>query len=132
MVEVEAANAVNRFNYTFQNFVQTFIAPEHPLVIFLDDLQWADSASFNLIELMLKMNHLLLIGAYRDNEVDATHPLKMAIEKWQISNDNYLTLTPLDEPAVNALLTETLYCSADESQPLAQLCANPPATNAVH
>ncbi|GAA6616638.1 hypothetical protein NUACC26_024440 [Scytonema sp. NUACC26] len=69
---VEATQAQNRFNRIFQNFVRVFCSPEHPLTIFLDDLQWIDSATLKLIELMLldeQTQFLFLIGAYRDNEV---------------------------------------------------------------
>ena len=68
----------NRFNRVFKQFISVFTAKSHPLVVFLDDLQWADSASLKLIELMATdsdSKYLLIIGAYRDNEVSATHPL---------------------------------------------------------
>ena len=69
-----------RVNYVFQNFIKVIGQKEHPLVNFLDDLQWVDAASLELIRALLAdpdLNHFLLIGAYRDNEVDATHPLMM-------------------------------------------------------
>ncbi len=74
----------NRFNRVFKQFISVFTAQSHPLVIFLDDLQWADSASLKLIELLVTdsdSKYLLIIGAYRDNEVSATHPLIQTIEK---------------------------------------------------
>jgi predicted ATPase/class 3 adenylate cyclase len=68
----------NRFLLVFRRFIAAISREEHPLVLFLDDLQWADSASLNLLKALLtddENRHLLLIGAFRDNEVDATHPL---------------------------------------------------------
>ena len=73
-----------RFNMVFQNFIRVFSSKDHPLVIFLDDLQWADSATLKLIELITNdkdLSHLFLIGAYRDNEVSATHPFIMMLER---------------------------------------------------
>ncbi|MBF0565457.1 MAG: AAA family ATPase [Nitrospirae bacterium] len=70
--------AQNRFNMVFLNFLRVFSSADHPLVLFLDDLQWADSGSEALIELIMAdgdFSHLLIICAYRDNEVDALHPL---------------------------------------------------------
>jgi len=78
--ELGAAEAQNRFNQLFQQFIQVFAQKEHSLVLFLDDLQWADLTSLNLIELLITdadSKYFLLIGAYRDNEVDAIHPLKI-------------------------------------------------------
>ncbi|WP_017314173.1 ATP-binding protein [Mastigocladopsis repens] len=80
--EVGATEAQNRFNRIFQNFVRVFCSKEHPLVIFLDDLQWSDSATLKLIELILldeQTQYLFLIGAYRDNEVHPTHPLVLTL-----------------------------------------------------
>ncbi|GAB1539233.1 hypothetical protein NUACC21_18990 [Scytonema sp. NUACC21] len=84
VAEVEATAARNRFNLTFQKFVRVFCSQEHPLTIFLDDLQWIDSATLELIELLLldePTQFLFLIGAYRDNEVNSTHPLVLTLGK---------------------------------------------------
>jgi predicted ATPase len=71
VIELSGTAAQNRFNLLFQKFTQVFTSFEHPLVMFLDDLQWADSASLNLMQLLMAdTKHLLLIGAYRDNEVN--------------------------------------------------------------
>ena len=70
--------AQNRFNYVFQNFRKSMAQKEHPLVVFLDDLQWIDAASLSLLKVFLTdpdLFHFLVIGAYRDNEVDAAHQL---------------------------------------------------------
>lgn len=81
--EVGTVEAQNRFNQVFPKFVQAFCQPEHPLAIFLDDLQWADAASLKLLQLMAvdeSIQSLLLIGAYRDNEVSPLHPLTQTLE----------------------------------------------------
>lgn len=117
---------VNRFNYVFENFIRTFAAKEHPLVIFLDDLQWADAASLKLIEMFItvRTEYLFLIGAYRDNEVDAVHLLTFALEEIRKSGAEVETilLDQLKEEQVNQLLSETLSCGLEQSKPLAQLC----------
>jgi serine/threonine protein kinase len=74
----------NRFNRVFQQFLKVFCQPQHPVVLFLDDLQWADSASLKLMQLLMSdsdSQYLLIIGAYRDNEVNPTHPLIQTLEK---------------------------------------------------
>ncbi|MEH1784681.1 MAG: AAA family ATPase [Nostoc sp.] len=86
VTQLGATESQNRFNRIFGQFIGVFTTKDHPLVLFLDDLQWADSASLNLIELLMKNSdrqYLLLIGAYRDNEVSPTHPLMMSLEKIQ-------------------------------------------------
>jgi predicted ATPase len=82
--ELTPAEAQNRFNLVFQNFIKVFTNPLHPLVIFLDDLQWADGASLKLIHMLMTSSdsqHLFLIGAYRDNEVSTAHPLMITLKK---------------------------------------------------
>ncbi|MGL4376111.1 MAG: ATP-binding protein, partial [Microcoleaceae cyanobacterium] len=69
-LELSGIAAQNRFNLLLQKFLEIFTTPEHPLVMFLDDLQWADSASLQLIKILMEeKSYLLLLGAYRDNEV---------------------------------------------------------------
>ena len=82
--ELSPQDAQRRFQLVFRRFVGVFARPEHPLALFLDDLQWLDAATLDLLEDLLTqadVRHLLLIGAYRDNEVDAAHPLmrKLAV-----------------------------------------------------
>ena len=117
---------VNRFNYVFENFINTFVAEDHPLVIFLDDLQWADAASLKLMEMFItvKAEYLYLIGAYRDNEVDPAHPLMRTIEAIEKSGAEVETiqLQLLVESHVNQLLSETSSCDPERSNPLAGLC----------
>jgi predicted ATPase/signal transduction histidine kinase/tRNA A-37 threonylcarbamoyl transferase component Bud32 len=103
----------NRFNRVFQQFVSVFTREEHPLVVFLDDLQWADSASLKLIELLItnpESKYLLLIGAYRDNEVSPTHPTIQTIEKIKASGApvNNIVVKPLELSHVSQLVAETL------------------------
>jgi predicted ATPase len=74
----------NLFNRIFQQFIYVFARPSHPLVLFLDDLQWSDLASLNLIEQLMTdsdSHYLLMIGAYRDNEVSPVHPTIQTLEK---------------------------------------------------
>ena len=76
--ELPPQEAQRRFQLVFRRFIGVFARPEHPLALFLDDLQWLDAATLDLLEDLLTrddLRHLLLIGAYRDNEVSATHPL---------------------------------------------------------
>ena len=84
VVELPPAEAEIRFNSVFLNFVRTFSQKSHPLVIFLDDLQWADTPSLKLLQLLLTdsdLQYLFMLGAYRDNEVDAAHPLIHTLQK---------------------------------------------------
>jgi len=111
--ELSGTAAKNRFNLLFQKFVQVFTSIEHPLVMFLDDLQWADSASLNLLQLLMQdTKHLLILGAYRDNEVSPVHPLILTINeiiKTGITV-NTITLSPLREIDLNQLVADTLNC----------------------
>jgi PAS domain S-box-containing protein len=125
--EVPPAESQNRLNRLFQRFVQVLAGPEHPLVVFLDDLQWADAATMRLIELVMRdpdQRHMLFIGAYRDNEVDAAHPL-MAMRD-SLCHDgarvDILKLAPLDEPHIAELIADTLGASLASSELLARLC----------
>lgn len=121
-----ATESQNRFNLVFGNFIRIFCSKEHPLVIFLDDLQWADSATLKLIELMMTdtaTQYLFLIGAYRDNEVTPTHSLIVTLERLQKSGViiNLITLTPLKLEHINHLIADTLHSDTDKSLPLAEL-----------
>ncbi len=124
--ELSGTAAENRFNLIFQKFIQVFTTKEHPLVIFLDDLQWADSASLNLMRLLMGKSsngYLFLIGAYRDNEVFPAHPLILTLEEIRKTQViiNRINLNPLSEESLNQLVAETLTCSLSVSQPLTQL-----------
>ncbi|MCL1463298.1 trifunctional serine/threonine-protein kinase/ATP-binding protein/sensor histidine kinase [Argonema galeatum] len=122
------AEAQNRFNRVFQEFISVFPQKEHPLVIFLDDLQWADLASLNLMQLLIAnaaSQYLLLIGAYRDNEVSPTHPLIQSIAEIEKAGRvvNNIIVQPLDFDRVNQLIVETLD-TGDRSETLAELIFN--------
>ncbi|KYC44128.1 serine/threonine protein kinase [Scytonema hofmannii PCC 7110] len=124
--EVGATEAQNRFNRIFQNFVRVFCSKEHPLVIFLDDLQWFDSATLKLIELILldeQTQYLFLIGAYRDSEVHPTHPLALTL--LELRNQGAvlqeITLAPLTLEPLSQLIAETLGRNIDTVRSLAQL-----------
>jgi len=116
----------NRFNRVFQQFIHVFTTKEHPLVIFLDDLQWADLASLKLIQRLMTdpdSQYLLLIGAYRDNEVSATHPLMLTLEEIQQTDAivNNIVLQPLDITHITQLLNDTLHSHTKNTKPLAEL-----------
>ena len=124
VTQLSGTAAQHRFNLLFQKFIEIFTTPEHPLVIFLDDLQWADSASLQLIKLLMGRNgYLLLLGAYRDNEVSPIHPLILMVQELQQAKVivQTITLAPLEFRDTNQLIADTLHCSIDRSQPLAKL-----------
>ena len=114
-----------RFNLVFQNFVRVFTQAEHPLVLFLDDLQWADNSSLNFIENLLldrETSYLLIIGAYRDNEVNANHPLQLSINSFNKNKIDLsmLTLKPLQLGTIQELLYDTLLKPQNKIQDLAK------------
>jgi serine/threonine protein kinase len=114
----------NRFNGLFQKFIAVFTTAEHPLTIFLDDLQWADLASLQTIELLMQSNgYLLLVGAYR--QVSADHPLMSMVAELEQAEQivSKIALTPLTAADIDRLVADTLHCSIAQSQPLAQLIA---------
>ena len=118
--------AQNRFNLLFQKFIKVFTTPEHPLVIFVDDLQWADSASLKLMELLTSESdtgYLLLLGAYRDNEVSPAHPLMLTLDEIRKSGArlNTIILAPLSEADLNCLVADTLSCTQELARPLTEL-----------
>ncbi|MGV0104243.1 AAA family ATPase [Nostoc sp. DSM 114160] len=124
--ELSQSAAQNRFNLLFQKFIQVFTTKEHPLVIFLDDLQWADSASLKLMQLLMSESGsgaLLLIGAYRDNEVSTAHQLMLTLAEIRKANATIhsITLAPLSKASLNQLVVDTLSCSSKTAQPLTQL-----------
>ncbi|HRI54803.1 MAG TPA: AAA family ATPase, partial [Pseudomonadota bacterium] len=121
-----ASESQNRFALTFQNFLRVIATAEHPLILFLDDLQWADSASLRLLQILLgdpQSSHLLLIGAYRDNEIDSRHRLPLALAEIKRSGATVetLSLVPLGLPEVLALLADALNTDPARVEPLARL-----------
>ena len=124
--ELGPTESQNRFNLVFGKFIRAFCTKEHPLVIFLDDLQWADSATLKLIELMMtdtSMQYLFLIGAYRDNEVSPTHPLIMTLEGLRNLGKtiNSITLAPLTLENISQRIADTLHSDAAGVKPLTEL-----------
>ncbi|MEH1965663.1 AAA family ATPase [Nostoc sp.] len=122
--ELSGTAAQNRFNLLFQKFTQVFTTEAHPLVMFLDDLQWADSASLMLMQLLMAdAGHLFLIGAYRDNEVNPAHPLMLTLNDIQktAATINTITLAPLSQGQVNQLVADALKCTESLALPLSLL-----------
>jgi len=124
--ELSGSAAQNRFDLLFHRFLKVFTTKDHPLVIFLDDLQWADSASLKLIQLLTSNTNnefLFLIGAYRDNEVSPTHPLMLTLAEIQKGNNKVQTisLNPLQPIDLNHLVADTLNCSLEIAFPLTKL-----------
>ncbi len=124
--ELSGTAAQNRFNLLFQRFIQVFTTSEHPLVIFVDDLQWADSASLSLIQVLMsdiKTGCLLLLGAYRDNEVFAAHPLMLSLNDMKNAGATIhtITLQPLNFTSLNHLIADTLHAPVSVVQPLTEL-----------
>ena len=125
--KLQPTEAQNRFKLVFQNFVKSISDKNHPLVIFLDDLQWVDYSSLNMIESFLTgldIGYLLIIGAYRDNEVDESHPLSVALARMVKKKIDIkrIGLKPLNLNCVNRLLSDTLKCERQKSEKLAELC----------
>lgn len=121
--EVGGEEAKQRFNYVLQRFLHTVSSKEHPLVIFIDDLQWADLASLGLLQVMVEdkqSRHLLFIGAYRDNEVPATHPLTMTFEEIQKQKIpiHRIPVKNLSDQNVHDWLSDTLKMDSDSGRKL--------------
>ncbi|MCP4396386.1 MAG: AAA family ATPase, partial [bacterium] len=122
---VDPTEAQNRFNLLFVNFFKALCDKDHPLVIFLDDLQWADLPTLNLIKLMMTdpdVRFLLFIGAYRDNEISAAHPLPGILESIQKQIPlSHILLPPLNLSHVNSLISDSTTSRPEQSKPLAAL-----------
>ena len=123
----------NRINHFFNRFISCLATPEHPLVVFLDDLQWIDPASLNLIEALFagqSTSRLLVIGAYRSNEVDAAHPLAVSQDRMQAESDRVTVITLGDLPTedTNQLLADSLQLSVADCRDLSRFWwRSPPA-----
>jgi predicted ATPase/signal transduction histidine kinase/tRNA A-37 threonylcarbamoyl transferase component Bud32 len=120
------AEAQNRLHVVFHNFIRVFTKTEHPLVLFLDDLQWVDAASLQLVRLLMTApdnRYLLVIGAYRDTEVPETHPLRLALDAIRNAESAVLqiVLQPLDLASMRQLTADALACSLDRAAALAAL-----------
>ena len=124
--DLERPDAQRRFQLVFARFVSVFARPEHPLALFLDDLQWLSSATLDLLEDLFTrsdLRHVVVIGAYRDNEVDAMHPLARKLETIKNAGTRIeeITLAPLAREHLTQLISDALRCKPERAAPLAQL-----------
>src|SRR5260370_21032565 len=115
-----------RFHLVFCRFIKVFAQSEHPLALFLDDLQWLDAATLDLMEYLLTqpdVRHLLLIGAYRDNEVDPTHPLVRKLQAMRQAGAllQDIVLAPLTHEDLEQLIADSIHCETGHPRPLAKL-----------
>ena len=111
--ELPPNEAKNRFNYVFKSFIRVISQKKHPIVLFIDDLQWADGASLSLIKVLMtdaENRYLLIIGAYRDNEVTSAHPLMIMVKSLQVQNApvSSIVLDNLGYEDIEKLVTESL------------------------
>ena len=124
--ELPPQGAQRRFQLVFRRFIGVFARPEHPLALFLDDLQWLDPATLDLLEDLLTrsdLQHFMLIGAYRDNEVDAAHPLRQKLDAVKNAGAKVaeITLAPLAQEHLGQLIADALRCEPERAASLAQL-----------
>jgi len=129
-----------RSHRAFRRFLGVFARPEHPLGLFLDDLQWLDAATLDFLEDLLitqdlanqeDLAHLLVVGAYRDNEVDPAHPLTRKLSAIRRAGRpvEEIRLTPLGSSDLTHLIEDTLHCEPQRAAPLAQLIHGKTAGN---
>ena len=126
VADLPPQDAQNRFQMVFRRFLGVFARKEHPLVLFFDDLQWLDAGTLGLLEHLVthaEVRHLLLIGAYRDNEVGPAHPLlsTLAAIRGAGARVEEIVLKPLGLDDVCRLVADAVHCEAELAQPLAQL-----------
>jgi len=131
---LEPQQAQRRFMLVFRRFIYVFARAEHPLALFLDDLQWLDAATMDLLEDLLSsadMNPLMLIGAYRDNEVDLTHPLSHRFKALRAAGVRIdeIVLPPLKLEHIEQLIADALHSTRLRVGPLAQLIEGKTAGN---
>ncbi len=126
VVDLPAQDAQRRFQLVVRRFIGVFARPEHPLALFLDDLQWLDAATLDLLVDLLTagdVRHLLLVGAYRDNEVSALHPLARKLDALRQSGAiiHNVTLPSLAPDDLQQLIADALHTTQDRVLPLAEL-----------
>ncbi|MGA2730298.1 MAG: sigma 54-interacting transcriptional regulator [Terracidiphilus sp.] len=126
VAELPPQDARNRFQLVFRRFLGAFARKEHPLALFLDDLQWLDAATLDLLEHLVTdpdVRYLLLVGAYRDNEVSSSHPLTRTMEAIRKAGARMqeIVLLPLRLEDVGQLLADALHCEPERATPLAQV-----------
>jgi PAS domain S-box-containing protein len=132
--ELSLHDAQRRFQLVFRRFLAVFARPEHPLALFLDDLQWLDSATLDLLEDLLTqpdVQHLMLIGAYRDNEVNSAHPLIRKLEAIRKAGAvvHEIILAPLAREDLGRLIGDSLHCEPERVAALAELIHEKAAGN---
>jgi PAS domain S-box-containing protein len=124
--ELDAQQAQRRFQLVFRRFLSVFAKAEHPLTLFLDDLQWLDAATLDLIDDLLTQadaRGLLLVGAYRDNEVDSAHPLmrKLTAIRSSGAKVSEIRLGPLNPEHLGQLIADALGCATATAASLSEL-----------
>src|ERR1700744_1400445 len=132
--DLSPQDAQRRFQLVFRRFLSAFARPEHPLALFLDDLQWLEEATLDLMADLLTqpdVKNLLLIGAYRDNEVDSSHPLIRKLDAIRKAGAavQELFLGPLTREHLEQLIADALHCEPDRASPMAQLVHHKTAGN---
>jgi PAS domain S-box-containing protein len=132
--ELAPQDAQRRFQLVLRRFMGVFARLEHPLVLFLDDLQWLDAATLDLLQDLLTrsdLQHLMLIGAYRDNEVDAAHPLTRKLDAIRRAGAQVqeISLAPLARDNLMQLIADALRCETKRAAPLAHLVHDKTAGN---
>jgi len=132
--ELPPRDAQNRFKLVFRRFLGAFAMPEHPLALFLDDLQWLDPATLELLERLMTdrdVKYLMLVGAYRDNEVSSSHPLTQTLAAIRQAGARMqeIVLAPLRVDDVGWLVADALHSKREVAQPLAQLVHEKTAGN---
>jgi predicted ATPase len=134
VAELPPQEAGHRFQTVFRAFLAVFARREHPVVLFLDDLQWLDMATLNLLEDLVthpEVRHLLLIGAFRDNEVSPSHPLMLTLDSIHKTGASVqdIVLAPLSLDDVGQLVADSLHQELSRSAPLALLVHQKTAGN---
>jgi predicted ATPase/GAF domain-containing protein/tRNA A-37 threonylcarbamoyl transferase component Bud32 len=124
--KLEPKESQNRFNLVLQKFISIFARPEHPLVLRLEDLQWADSASLNLLKALVtehKIHYLLIIGTYRDNEMQANNAFTRIIDELKSTDVSLssINLQPLSVENINQMLSDTFNLNIDHTSAFADL-----------
>jgi predicted ATPase/GAF domain-containing protein len=124
--ELLPQDAHRRLQLVFRRFLGVFARPEHPLALFLDDVQWLDAATLALLEDLLTqadVRHVLLIGAYRDHDVTAAHPLRRTLDAITTAGGKVaeMTLAPLAREHLGQWLADALRCKPERAAPLAHV-----------
>ncbi|OHD15264.1 MAG: hypothetical protein A2Y34_06000 [Spirochaetes bacterium GWC1_27_15] len=123
---VSAEEQQNRFNFALLNFIKLLARKEHPLVVFFDDMQWADIGTLNLLKQILsdkEIGYLFIIGAYRDNEVNLSHPLITTIKEIEktVTIFTNIKLQPLDFDNINSLVSDSFFTKKETTRELTEI-----------